>query len=281
MRSELPLATCLAAALLLLISENPMALAQWKIEPGRLAPQAIDVEVDKSAANDAAEDAADDGGQQTDRQPTSVSIPLMLYVPKEYPKEEQEKWPLVLHLHGAGECGNGGDELKRVAVHGIPKLINSGRQFPFVVIAPQARLPKDKNYRTAWKAEQLIALVDRAIAELRVDPTRVYVTGLSMGGHGTWRLAAKYPERIAAAIPICGGGDLAWAPELRQVPIWCFHGEKDSVVPVSASKTMVVAIRKTGGDVKLTLYPEAGHDSWTETYENPEIYKWLLSHHRE
>jgi predicted peptidase len=101
-----------------------------------------------------------------------------------------------------------------------------------------------------------------------------------MGGYGTWALAAAYPDKFAAAAPICGGGDTASAEKLKDLPLWVFHGEKDSVVPAQRSKDMVAAIEKAGGKPKLTLYPEAAHDSWTETYNNPDFYTWLLSQRR-
>jgi predicted peptidase len=101
-----------------------------------------------------------------------------------------------------------------------------------------------------------------------------------MGGYGTWALAAAHPEKFAAIVPICGGGNPADAAKLAKLPIWVFHGGKDMTVPVERSKEMVEAIKKAGGDIKLTIYPEAGHDSWTETYDNPQLYSWLLEHKR-
>ena len=119
------------------------------------------------------------------------------------------------------------------------------------------------------------------LATTKADPERVYLTGLSMGGFGTWAWAAREPQRFAAAIPICGGGNPETAEKLVALPIWVFHGGKDNVVPLSRSEAMVKAIQQAGGrKVKLTAYPDAGHDAWTKTYDNPEIYKWLLSHTR-
>jgi predicted peptidase len=109
-----------------------------------------------------------------------------------------------------------------------------------------------------------------------VDPDRVYLTGLSMGGYGTWSLAAAHPERFAAIVPICGGGNPADAAKLASLPVWVFHGAKDPTVPLERSKEMVEAIKSAGGNPRFTIYPEAGHDSWTETYNNPELYQWLL-----
>jgi predicted peptidase len=213
-------------------------------------------------------------------EPHDVAIPYMLFVPQDY-KTTGKPWPLLLFLHGLGESGNGGDELERVKIHGPPGFVQSRPDFPFVVVSPQLPPPKGQmeDVPTAWKADELIQLVDHVQEQLNIDPTRVYVTGLSMGGFGTWRLVAKYPERFAAAVPICGGGEPAdMAQSLRRVPIWAFHGKLDPVVPVSKSEEMVNAVRRAGGDVKLTVYPEVEHNSWKPTYDNPEIYKWLLSH---
>ena len=106
----------------------------------------------------------------------------------------------------------------------------------------------------------------------------MYLTGLSMGGFGSFAYAAKHPGVFAAVVPICGGGDAAVADKYKGTPFWIFHGEKDSVVPVNRSVEMADAMKAMGVDVKLTLYPEANHDSWTETYANEEVYSWMLSH---
>src|SRR5262249_36386121 len=133
--------------------------------------------------------------------------------------------------------------------------------------------------RDAWRPGQLIQLVDHVMKHVSIDPERVYLTGLSMGGFGTWRLAATYPDRFAAALPICGGGDpVKMAKALSRVPVWAFHGAKDPVVPLAESQHMVDAVKRAGGDVKFTIYPEATHNSWTETYDNPAVYEWLLAH---
>ena len=160
-------------------------------------------------------------------------------------------------------------------VHGPPKLVEKRKDFPFVVVSPQC--PSGK----WWNVEQLKSLVDQVVAKYQVDSTRIYVTGLSMGGYGTWSLAAAYPNRFAACAPICGGGDVKTAEALKGTPLWVFHGAKDTAVPLKKSEEMVEAIKAAGGDVKLTVYPEAGHDSWTESYNNPELYRWFLSHQRQ
>ena len=203
-----------------------------------------------------------------------VSLDYLLYLPAAYNDSEQD-WPLVLFLHGAGERGS---DLEKLKLHGPPKLIAEGKQFPFILAAPQC--PQD-GWWTA-KAEDLAALVDFLIQTYRVDASRVYVTGLSMGGFGMWSLITQYPDKFAAAVPICGGGDDVMARfRLRSMPVWVFHGAKDPLVPLQKSEVMVNALRQAGNpNVKFTVYPDAGHDSWTETYNNPEVYQWLLSHQR-
>ncbi len=196
-----------------------------------------------------------------------------LYLPPGYDKQPQKKWPLLLFLHGAGERGS---DLKRVLRHGPPKLIQAGKDFPFLVASPQC--PGGMDWRML--APSLIKLLDHLESKYRVDPSRVYVTGLSMGGYGTWHLAGLIPERLAAVVPICGGGDPATAERLKEVPVWAFHGGRDRVVPLKRSQEMVDAINKAGGKARLTVYPEAGHDSWSATYDNPEVYRWLLSHQK-
>lgn len=198
-----------------------------------------------------------------------VQMNYLLYLPKDY--ESQDSWPLVLFLHGAGERG---DDLNLVKTHGPPKLIEQGKDFPFIVVSPQC--PRERQ----WEPLELSALLDDVIARHKVDEDRIYVTGLSMGGFGTWRLAAYSPERFAAIAPICGGGEVYWTRRLTHLPVWVFHGAKDQSVPLERSQQMVDALERNGGNVKLTIYPDAGHDSWTQTYDDPEFYKWLLSQRR-
>lgn len=201
-----------------------------------------------------------------------VKANYLLYLPKEYGKETDKKWPLILFLHGSGESGS---DLEKVKRHGPPKLIAAGKEFPFIIVSPQAPSP-----RVGWQVETLNTLLDDVIAKYSVDQDRVYLTGLSMGGFGTWALASANPERFAAIAPICGGGQPFMARRLRDIPVWVFHGAKDPTVPVKMSEDMVDALKKAGADVKFTVYPEAGHDCWTATYDNPELFTWFLSHTR-
>ncbi len=198
-----------------------------------------------------------------------VNFKYLLYLPEDY--EKQASWPLLLFLHGSGERG---DDLQLVKKHGPPKLIEAGRKYPFIVVSPQC--PKGKS----WEAFELTALLDDLSEHYKVDPDRIYVTGLSMGGFGTWSLAAYTPQRFAAIVPICGGGDPYLTRRLKQLPIWVFHGAKDPAVALERSETMVEALKKNGNEVQFTVYPEAGHDSWTETYDNPKLYEWLLKQRR-
>lgn len=196
----------------------------------------------------------------------TLSANYLLYLPNNY-NENEELFPLVLFLHGSGERGN---DLEKVKVHGLPKLIDQGKDFPFIVLSPQC---PDKIF---WNTDVLAALLDKIENEYRVDKNRIYVTGLSMGGHGTWSLALEQPNRFAAIAPVCGWADTSEAKTIAHIPAWVFHGAKDVVVPVKASEDMVTALKNYGAEVKLTIYPEANHDSWTETYNNDELYKWFL-----
>ncbi|MBI3838556.1 MAG: prolyl oligopeptidase family serine peptidase [Planctomycetia bacterium] len=200
-----------------------------------------------------------------------VTLDYLLYLPIDY--EEKDSWPLLLFLHGAGERG---DDLELVKRHGPPKLIEQGKSFPFVVVSPQC--PKD----SWWPSQpiELITLVDEIVAKHKIDQNRIYLTGLSMGGFGTWSLAAYAPERFAAIVPICGGGEVLSTRRLTHLPVWVFHGAKDQLVPLKRSEEMVEALKKSNSNVKFTIYPEADHDSWTATYDNPELYDWLLQQKR-
>lgn len=216
---------------------------------------------------------ADDKPKQTEKsfeKPVTIVVKLnyLLYLPPKYETGKQ-KWPLVVFLHGAGETGN---DLKMVKKHGPPKLAEK-KDFPFILVSPQAPT-------RGWMPEAVNGLIEEVMAHYRVDPDRVYLTGLSMGGYGTWALASAYPGKFAAAVPICGGGNPVMADKLKNLPLWVFHGAKDTTVQPVQSKTMVDAVKKAGGNVKLTIYPEAGHDSWTETYDDPQMWKWLLSQRR-
>lgn len=191
--------------------------------------------------------------------------------------EKKGKLPVILFLHGAGERGPAdGSQLDRVKVHGPPKIVQKDKDFPFLVISPQCEKGK------WWNIAQLHALLDHVLKTYPADADRVYLTGLSMGGYGTWAMAVSRPERFAAIVPICGGGKPDDACRLKDLPTWVFHGDKDRAVPLAMSQAMVDAMKKCGDDVpvKFTVYAGVGHDSWTRTYNNPELYQWMLRHKR-
>jgi predicted peptidase len=199
-----------------------------------------------------------------------VGYEYLAYLPDGY-ADTSKNFPLLIFLHGSGERGN---DLEKVKVHGVPKHIEMGEKFPFIVIAPQC---KPKQW---WKGNELVALLDHLESKYRVDKSRIYVTGLSMGGFGTWSMALEAPNRIAAIIPVCGGGLPHRICEVGGVPVWAFHGDQDVVVPLSESQRMIDASKKCGIEAILTIYEGVNHNSWDATYANPEIYEWLLKHKR-
>jgi predicted peptidase len=199
-----------------------------------------------------------------------IEFNYLLYLPKDYGKGGKES-PLLLFLHGAGETGS---DIEKIKVHGPPKLLAAGKDLPFIVVSPQA--PK-----RGWVPQALNALLDDIIATYKVDKDRVYLTGLSMGGAGTWSLAASRPDRFAAIVPICGPCKTADAEKVKDLPIRIFHGAKDTTVKPQLSEAMYKALKDAGAkDVELKIYPNAGHDSWTATYNDPAIFAWLLTHKR-
>jgi Predicted peptidase len=201
-----------------------------------------------------------------------ITLDYLLYLPKGY-EESDEKYPLVIFLHGAGERGSDVEKLK---VHGIPKLVSEGKAFEFIAVAPQC--PEDK-WWGGFVEDEFENLLRESIADYRVDTSRIYLTGLSMGGFGTWYYGAKFNKAFAALAPICGGLNASNInlEIYKDIPMWVFHGAKDSTVPLSESSDLVNALNELDANVKFTVYPEAEHDSWTVTYENPAFYKWMLS----
>lgn len=212
----------------------------------------------------------------------NAAVGYYAYLPEDHYLHPADRFPLLVFLHGSGEKGNGTTELGRVLVHGPPKLIRNGRDFPFIVISPQ--LPANQG---GWPAGLVDELINKAIADYRVDTTRMYVTGLSMGGYGTWAYAVAKPGRLAAVVPIAGGGSTGQACSMKNVPAWAFHGDADGTVNVSGSVNMVNAINACSPApavaAKLTIYPGVGHDSWSRTYDGNaghDIYAWMLQYHR-
>ncbi len=195
----------------------------------------------------------------------------LLYLPSSYGKDPIRKWPLIVALHGSEERGN---DPALVKASGLPALVEKNREFPFIVVSPQC--PADQRWSPSWTKK----LLDVVVKRFTVDRDRIYLTGYSMGGYGTWDTAEEYPELFAAIAPICGGGDTDQAGRIRGLPVWAFHGAKDPNVPVDESIQMVRALKRYGGEVKLTIYPEAEHDVWTVTYRNAGLYSWFLTHRK-
>jgi predicted peptidase len=208
--------------------------------------------------------------QTVEKSPITLktSLQYLLWLPADYQKNKKEKFPLLIFLHGSGEIGN---NIELVKKNGPPSFIEQQPDFPFITVSPQ--LP----HGSRWDVTQLQLLLVNILKTYRVDTTRIYLTGLSLGGFGTWDWACAYPKQFAAIAPVCGGGDVQFADELKSTPVWAFHGEDDPVVPARRSIEMTEAVNKEGGSAKLTLYPGVGHDSWVNAYNDKELYKWMLS----
>ena len=215
--------------------------------------------------------------EQTWESPRDQKIPYLFYLPKGLDKKDAKKWPLILFLHGRGESRG---PLSIVAKWGPPRMAEEGVDLKYIVVSPQC--PASTRWTADDQQRGVIDLLDHVIANYPVDATRIYLTGLSMGGYGSWKLAASHPKRFAAAAPICGGGDPSNAKKLLDLPLWVFHGDADKVVPYRNSVAMVEAIKKAGGKkIKFTTYKDVGHNSWSATYANPELFKWFDKHRRE
>ncbi len=212
----------------------------------------------------------------------NATIGYLWYAPETYRKSTTESAPLLVFLHGAGEKGNGTTELTRVRVHGPPRLVHEGREFPFIVVSPQ--LPSSLG---GWSSGLVKQLVDTLQVRFRVDASRIYVTGLSLGAMGTWSFAVAHPTVAAAVVPIAGSGSPGNACAMRNVPVWAFHGDADGVVNISGSRSMIDALNacvpQPSATPRFTVYAGVGHDSWTRTYNGSaghDIYAWLLTHRR-
>jgi predicted peptidase len=180
-------------------------------------------------------------------------------------------WPLVFFLHGSGERGR---DLARVKVYGPARYAAAGRQFPFVLVAPQ--VPEG----LGWDGDALEALRVDLLARLPIDPDRVLMTGLSMGGYGTSNYALDHPHALAAIAPVCGAGDSDRAARIKHLPVWAFHGALDDAVPIAADREMVDALTAAGSHVKFTIYPDLSHNAWDRAYADEALYAWLMAQHR-
>jgi len=191
-----------------------------------------------------------------------------------YPKDYKSinKYPVIIFLHGAGTRGN---DIEKLEKNVFFQTVKEYENFPFIIVAPLC-------HEFFWfdmmaKLKSLVYLVSETES---VDNKRIYLMGNSMGGYATWHMAMSMPEMFAAIVPICGAGVYALAGRLVNVPVWAFHGKEDPTVFVEESEKMVAAVNQKGGTAKLTIYPDCKHNSWSETYKNPEVFAWLLSHEK-
>jgi predicted peptidase len=235
--------------------------------------------------------AAETGFLNRSVQVGSETYRYQVFVPREWDKKQ--KWPVILFLHGAGERGDDGFVQTEV---GIGTAVRRGvSRFPAIIVMPQCR-------KNVWWTEdamqaQALGALEQSIKEFSGDRERLYLTGISMGGYGTWGIATKYPGKFAALAPVCGGirvpravrpPDAAASPEpstdlyaeaakkIGPTPVWIFHGGADKVVPTEESQKMTDALKALGGNVKYTEYENVGHNSWDKAYADPELMKWLL-----
>ena len=206
----------------------------------------------------------------------NLTIPVkgqyLLFLPETYGLQPDQRFPLILFLHGSGECGK---DLNLVRNVGLPRVAPLRKGFPFMVLAPQC--PKGKWWTDTGMIIRVIAMLDEVCKKYMVDPNRVYLTGLSMGGFGTWALVEQFPYRFAAAAPVCGsGGNPYLAYRMRNVPIRIYHGEADKNVSILNSRMMNSALKKIKANVKLIVYPKLGHNIWDKVYSSDDFYDWLL-----
>lgn len=203
--------------------------------------------------------------------PDGKEAKYMLFVPPDF--KPDQPYPVIVFLHGSGASGSDGEKQSRV---GLGQAIHRNEMgfSPFLVVLPQSQLK-------SWKAEsedgkRVMAILDEVSMTYKVDAKRIYLTGQSMGGSGTWSLAAAYPDRWAAIVPICGVANPATADRIKKIPCWCFHGDADPLVSVEQSRKMIEALKKAGAMPRYEEYAGVGHNSWERAYATKELYEWLL-----
>ena len=194
-------------------------------------------------------------------------FPFMVRIPDEM----EENLPIIFQLHGAGERGNGKDDLWKVEVHGLSKIMTEDKNYRCILVEPQC---KENSF---WVAhiQEINSFIDKVCEYFKADLKRIYLTGLSMGGFGTWYTAMAFPHKFAAIVPICGGG-MPWNAGVLTMPVWAFHGMDDDLVLPSNTIDMVNALKKAGRNVKMSLFEGVGHGVWVNAY-NDELVNWLLS----
>ena len=203
----------------------------------------------------------------------TVGGELLLYLPAGFEAHGKRTYPLLIFLHGSGEAGHDIESLK---AHGPPKIVESRRDFPFIVASPQS--PES---RQGFDPAVLNAMLDELIARLPIDTDRIYLTGLSLGGEWSYGWASMNPDRFAAIAPVCGAWNPQVACRLKDVPVWAFHGANDPIVPTAEDQAMIDAINECHGNARITIFPDVGHDAWTPAYADPQLFTWLLEHRRD
>ncbi len=191
------------------------------------------------------------------------------YLPEGYDTQPDEDFPLVIFLHGLGELGNGNNDLSKVTKNGPPKKLKGDFDLPAIVISPQSTV--------WWKNATLDSFLEWLVVNYRIDESRVYMTGLSMGGGGTWDYAVSYPEKLAAIVPVCGASTVKNPESLVDMAIWAFHNSGDSKVSVNNTYGWIEGIENAGGSPKMTIYDKTGHDAWTDTYDDHKMWDWLFA----
>ncbi len=220
--------------------------------------------------------AAQSTSQLIDAEMKTVTVEKLnyyLYYPEDYETSSDEKFPLLLFLHGGGESG---DSLVAVKRNGPPKLIAQGKQFPFLILAPQ-----NPNQKKWWNTRAVNQLLDSIVENNNIDKNRIYLTGLSRGGGAAWEMVVQYPDKFAALAVVCGMTPVPYAAWIdKEMPIWVFHGEEDASIPISESEAMVKRLKEMNYDVKFTKYPGVGHDSWVKAYNTEALYTWFIEQKR-
>lgn len=205
--------------------------------------------------------------EQSFKSSDSADVRYLLYLPDSY--KPGTALPVILFLHGRGESDG---PLSVVAKWGPPLLVGRGTQLPYMLVSPQC--PKEDNWSSATQQTRLLELLDAVVKKFGGDKDRIYLTGLSMGGSGSWRMAADHSERFAAVVPICGRGQLGDAAKLKSLPIWVFCGDQDGVF--KSNDEIVQAIMKAGSQsIRFTSLENVGHNSWSAAYASPDLYQWL------
>lgn len=208
---------------------------------------------------------------------SGASIPYLIYLPEEFDAQAPKKWPVILFLHGRGESRG---PLSIVAKWGPPRMAARGDDLPYIIISPQC--PADQRWTSPEQMEGVLTLLEHITKNFPADTSRIYLTGLSMGGYGCWKHAAVNGKLFAAVAPICGAGNPEDGAKLKHLPVWAFHGTEDGAVPHQRSVEMIEAINKAGGrKARFTSLKHVGHNSWSAAYATPELFGWFDRNRRQ